>query len=76
MSVPFIDLKRWEPDFLNKWEDKIRKITANAEFIAGSEVKDLENKISNYCKTNFTIHLCKWHRCTFTCSKSCWCWCR
>lgn len=45
MSVPFIDLKRFESGFLKAWEDKLREMTANTAFIGGSEVENLEKTL-------------------------------
>lgn len=45
MSVPFIDLRRFEPDFLERWHAKCREITANAWFVGGPEVARLEETL-------------------------------
>ena len=46
MSVPFIDLKRFEPGFLDAWNEKVSGMTRNAQFIGGAEVSGLEKTLS------------------------------
>ncbi len=48
MGVPFIDIKRFEPGFLEKWEAKVRELSQNAQFIGGSEVSTLESRLASY----------------------------
>lgn len=45
MNVPFIDLKRFEPDFLERWNDKVATMSARAEFMGGTEVAGLESRL-------------------------------
>jgi UDP-2-acetamido-2-deoxy-ribo-hexuluronate aminotransferase len=55
MSVPFIDLKRFEPGFLERWQDKIGVMTKNASFIGGSEVSELEGKLKELTQNNYAV---------------------
>lgn len=55
MQVPFIDLKRFEPGFLEQWQDKVAVMSKNASFIGGSEVSDLENKLKDLTQNNFAV---------------------
>lgn len=45
MAVPFIDLKRFEPDFLGRWADKCAHVTRNTMFVGGPEVAELERRL-------------------------------
>lgn len=47
VKVPFIDLKRFEDGFLDAWNEKISAMTANAQFIGGAEVGQLESHLQN-----------------------------
>ena len=55
MTVPFIDLKRFENGFLDSWEEKVSKISKTASFIGGQEVKDLENTLALITENDFAI---------------------
>ena len=55
MSVSFIDIKRFEPGFLEEWDEKIRKLSRDAQFIGGEENANLEKSLSNYAQTKFAI---------------------
>ena len=41
--VPFIDLKRFEPGFLEKWHEVVEHMSAHAQFIGGEQIEKLEN---------------------------------
>lgn len=45
MAVPFIDLKRFEPDFLPRWAEKCAHISKNTMFVGGPEAVALEEKL-------------------------------
>lgn len=45
MAVPFIDLKRFEPDFLERWHERVRDVTANTRFVGGPDVAKLEARL-------------------------------
>jgi dTDP-4-amino-4,6-dideoxygalactose transaminase len=44
-SVPFIDLKRFEPGFHQALMEKFASMTSNAQFIGGAEVAELERRL-------------------------------
>ncbi|MEM9291137.1 MAG: DegT/DnrJ/EryC1/StrS family aminotransferase [Acidobacteriota bacterium] len=46
MAVPFIDLKRFEPGFLDRWADICRDTSANTRFVGGPEVQRLEQRLA------------------------------
>ena len=46
MAVPFIDLKRFEPGFLDQWNKKVSELTLNTQFLGGPEVSGLEASLS------------------------------
>lgn len=45
MPVPFIDLKRLEPEFLERWTNAVREISENTAFIGGAQVQALEERL-------------------------------
>lgn len=53
--VPFIDLKRFEDGFLERWSTKTASMTARAEFIGGNEVNTLESRLSEFVQVAHTI---------------------
>lgn len=55
MAVPFIDIKRFEPGFLEKWETKVMDMSRNAQFIGGSEVSSLETRLAEFTETKYAI---------------------
>jgi UDP-2-acetamido-2-deoxy-ribo-hexuluronate aminotransferase len=55
MSVPFIDIKRFEPGFLEAWEEKVKSLSKNAQFIGGEENQNLEKSLANYAETQYSI---------------------
>lgn len=54
-QVPFIDLKRFESDFLMQWKEKVSVMSENAHFIGGEEVSTLENNLCDYLKVKYAI---------------------
>ena len=44
MSVPFIDLRRFEPDFLDRWSAKCREISESTRFVGGGDVTAFEER--------------------------------
>ncbi|MEK9896134.1 MAG: aminotransferase class I/II-fold pyridoxal phosphate-dependent enzyme, partial [Burkholderiaceae bacterium] len=46
VPVPFIDIKRFEPDFLPAWQAKVAEMSAQAQFIGGAEVARLESRLA------------------------------
>ena len=55
MSVPFIDLKRFEEGLLTTWNEKICGLSANASFIGGAEVQQLEASLCEYLGVHQTV---------------------
>ncbi len=55
MSVPFIDLKRWEPSFIEAWKEKLVKLSEKAHFIGGEENEKLESSLSKDSQNKFAI---------------------
>ncbi|HEX9730361.1 MAG TPA: DegT/DnrJ/EryC1/StrS family aminotransferase [Thermoanaerobaculia bacterium] len=51
MAVPFIDLRRFEPDFLERWHARCREVTAGAWFVGGPEVARLEETLARDART-------------------------
>ncbi|MEQ8819506.1 MAG: aminotransferase class I/II-fold pyridoxal phosphate-dependent enzyme [Sumerlaeia bacterium] len=45
MAVPFIDLRRFEPDFLSRWAEISAKVAANTMFVGGPEGARLEERL-------------------------------
>jgi UDP-2-acetamido-2-deoxy-ribo-hexuluronate aminotransferase len=46
MPVPFIDLKRLEDGFLDRWLDRCRDITTNTRYVGGPDVARLEARLA------------------------------
>lgn len=46
--IPFIDLKRLEPDFLPRWNARCAEMSANTQFIGGAAVETLEARLQSY----------------------------
>ena len=46
MAVPFIDLQRFEPDFLARWATLCAELSAKTQFIAGPEAARLEKSLA------------------------------
>lgn len=44
--VPFIDLQRFEPDFLDRWAERCAEISANTQFVAGAPAAKLETRLA------------------------------
>jgi UDP-2-acetamido-2-deoxy-ribo-hexuluronate aminotransferase len=55
MPVPFIDIKRFEPGFLDRWNQKVKEMSSNAQFIGGAEVSSLEARLAEFTETKFSI---------------------
>lgn len=49
MAVPFIDLKRFEEGFLPSWYKRVQHMSENAQFIGGSAVMQLEQRLQLAC---------------------------
>lgn len=55
MAVPFIDIKRFEAGFLDKWQQKVTELSANASFIGGAEVHNLEQNLLKWTETQYAV---------------------
>jgi UDP-2-acetamido-2-deoxy-ribo-hexuluronate aminotransferase len=55
MGVPFIDIKRFEDGFLEKWVSKVSELSKTASFIGGAEVSSLEERLSKYANVKYTV---------------------
>ena len=55
MSVPFIDLKRFEDGFLDQWNKKVQELSANCQFIGGAEVAGLEDTLQKENQVDYAI---------------------
>jgi UDP-2-acetamido-2-deoxy-ribo-hexuluronate aminotransferase len=53
--VPFIDLKRFEPGFLESWYSTVHEISTDAQFIGGHQVENLEYKLEKFCNVKKAI---------------------
>lgn len=55
MKIPFIDLKRTEPDFIERWLSIATDISRNYGFIGGAHVESLERNLTNWTQTTHVI---------------------
>lgn len=55
MGVPFIDLKRFESGFLDRWIEKVTAMSGTASFIGGPEVAKLEATLSERLGVSHTV---------------------
>lgn len=55
MEVPFIDLLRFEPDFLSRWREKVEQMSVTASFIGGDEVSTLEGRLESYVQVKHAV---------------------
>lgn len=55
MKVPFIDLKRFESGFQERWLERVSSMTQRTEFIGGQEVATLEERLVKYAQVNHAI---------------------
>lgn len=46
MGVPFIDLKRFEDGFVDRWAERCRALSENTQFVGGPPVADLESRLA------------------------------
>lgn len=46
MAVPFIDLKRFEDGFLDRWQERCAEITRNTQFVGGPAAAELEKTLA------------------------------
>ena len=55
MAVPFIDLRRFEPDFLDRWADKCHEISAATRFVGGPDVARIEQQLAEACSVESVV---------------------
>lgn len=55
MSVPFIDLKRYEPGFLDQWIESVASMSAKSEFVGGQHIQKLENSLCDRLNVGFAV---------------------
>ena len=55
MPVPFIDLKRFAPGFLDEWNRKVAELSRDARFMGGGEISRLEETLSTDNQTRYAI---------------------
>lgn len=55
MTVPFIDLKRFEPGFQTAWVKKITSMSAAAQYIGGQEVESLECSLKDRLRVEHAV---------------------
>lgn len=55
MAVPFIDLKRFEPDFMERWMAKAAEVTTQTAFVSGPFVTALENRLTEWTGAHATV---------------------
>ena len=53
--IPYIDLKRFEENFLISWEKKVKELSLSANYIGGREISLLESKLSKITQNNYAI---------------------
>lgn len=55
MPVPFIDLKRFEPGFLETWDKTISQLSRNTQFIGGAPAADFEEALKRDNDVQFAL---------------------
>lgn len=55
MQVPFIDLKRFEDNFIEEYTKKITDLVKNTQFIGGKEVEEIEEKLKEDNQVQYAI---------------------
>ena len=55
MKVPFIDIARYETGFQQQWLDKVAAMSAAAQFIGGSEVSILEDRLKSALDVQYAV---------------------
>ncbi len=55
MSVPFIDLQRFEPDFQQRWLERVTEISARTQFVGGPAVANLEQRMARDTGTQAVV---------------------
>lgn len=55
MAVPFIDLRRFEDDFLDRWMERVEQLTRQTQFVGGPPVARFEQRMTEVCQTNHAV---------------------
>ncbi len=55
MAVPFIDLRRFEPGFLDRWAEICREVSAETRFVGGPDVARLEQRLAAECEVDAVV---------------------
>lgn len=55
MAVPFIDLQRFEPGFLDRWAEICRDLTRNTQFVGGPAIGRFEATLAQICQTTAAV---------------------
>lgn len=55
MAVPFIDLRRFEPDFLDRWAEICARLSAETRFVGSPEVAELESAVADRLEVGHAI---------------------
>ncbi len=55
MAVPFIDLRRFEPGFLDRWAEICREVSAETRFVGGPDVARLERRLAAECQVEAVV---------------------
>ncbi|WP_251369066.1 DegT/DnrJ/EryC1/StrS aminotransferase family protein [Polynucleobacter sp. JS-Mosq-20-D10] len=55
MSIPFIDLTRFEDHFLLRWSEKVAELSKKASFIGGYEVEIFEQRLSDLTQVDNVV---------------------
>ncbi len=55
MPVPFIDLRRFEPGFLDRWAEVCREVSAETRFVGGPDVAGIERRLADECQVEAVV---------------------
>ncbi|XPV76065.1 MAG: DegT/DnrJ/EryC1/StrS family aminotransferase [Desulfovibrio sp.] len=55
MSIPFIDLKAQYARIEQTIQDNIKKVLDHGQYVMGAEIKELEEKLAEYCGTKYAV---------------------
>ncbi len=55
MAVPFIDLQRFEPGFLDRWAEICADLTRKTQFVGGPAIGRFEETLAQTCQVNAAV---------------------
>lgn len=55
MAVPFIDLRRFEEGFIERWMERCRELTLQTQFVGGPPVSNFEERMAVRCETSHAV---------------------